>query len=153
MDYTFPLFNYWAFHKLITPPPPEKETWSKQIPKKKKCVCLCVCVYIYIYTVFTCRIYNSFSEKYGKNLGILWRHFCNEIHRSDVVCIPDEKMSWSFRTEESEIFLLINGSRAIDVSGEELGAISNVKPGKTATEIWVSNHKKKFITCLIDEAH
>lgn len=51
-------------------------------------------------------------------------------------------MSWSLESSENGIFLLINGLRAKDLNGTELGSIEKAKPGRNATEIWVS---KKYI--------
>lgn len=54
-------------------------------------------------------------------------------------------MSWSLESSENGIFLLINGLRAKDLNGTELGSIEQAKPGRNATEIWVS---KKYIEQL-----
>lgn len=51
-------------------------------------------------------------------------------------------MSWSLESSENGIFLLINGLRAKDLNGTELGSIEKAKPGRNAKEIWVS---KKYI--------
>lgn len=48
-------------------------------------------------------------------------------------------MSWSLESSENGIFLLINGLRALDLNGTALGSIETTKPGRNATEIWVSN--------------
>lgn len=49
------------------------------------------------------------------------------------------KMSWSLESSENGIFLLINGLRALDLNGTAIGSIETAKPGRNATEIWVSN--------------
>lgn len=48
-------------------------------------------------------------------------------------------MSWTLESSENGIFLLINGLRALDLNGTALGSIETAKPGRNATEIWVSN--------------
>lgn len=49
-------------------------------------------------------------------------------------------MSWSLESSENGIFLLINGLRALDLNGTAIGSIETAKPGRNATEIWVSNN-------------
>uniref|UniRef100_K1PD68 Uncharacterized protein n=1 Tax=Magallana gigas TaxID=29159 RepID=K1PD68_MAGGI len=48
-------------------------------------------------------------------------------------------MSWSLESSENGIFLLINGLRALDLNGTAIGSIETAKPGRNATEIWISD--------------
>lgn len=43
---------------------------------------------------------------------------------------------------DSEVYVLLNGRRARDINtGEEFGAVEFLDHGRTADELWVSNHK------------
>lgn len=51
-------------------------------------------------------------------------------------------MSWGLDLRDSEVYVLLNGRRARDINtGEEFGAVEFLDHGRTADELWVSNHK------------
>lgn len=51
-------------------------------------------------------------------------------------------MSWGLDVRNAEVYVLLNGRRARDINtGEELGALEYIDHGRTADELWVSNHK------------
>lgn len=47
-------------------------------------------------------------------------------------------MAWGLEEEDGEIFIIINGKKAISTENlEEFGPVEYVDPGRSADELWV----------------
>lgn len=47
-------------------------------------------------------------------------------------------MAWGLEEEDGEIFIIINGKKAISTESlEEFGPVEYVDPGRSADELWV----------------
>lgn len=64
------------------------------------------------------------------------------IYQTIAYSVLIKKMSWGLDLRDSEVYVLLNGRRARDINtGEEFGAVEFLDHGRTADELWVSNHK------------
>ena len=48
-------------------------------------------------------------------------------------------LKWCFREKDDKVVLVLNGEEAVDLFNSKLGAISDIRPGRSATEILVSS--------------